>query len=198
MQKLVESYERLWNESADPPDIEEFLSNAQIDLDAVPAKSLLPVILLDQKKRWSAGKPIKVEQYVAKLPFLKDDAAGKAELLLGELIAHGNEVSPEEVDQFASRFPDASEEFKSKLQDYLESKESDASSPTLPKSQQELTATKSIFQDERDGDSSGVPRPELCFWFHPEHDERPVRSKHEGIQEVHPALHRCSDGDDRR
>ena len=66
----------------------------------------MAAIVTDQEHRWNTDQPLQVEDYLAQLPRLADDADCKLQLAVGEFQARQNSGSALSVEEFATRFPD--------------------------------------------------------------------------------------------
>ncbi len=110
---LIEQYETLWNSAENAPDVFEFLSQHG---DSTKAERLA-VLLLDQRKRWVAGKPITVEEYLQRLPELAKEPDCKLELAVGEYQVRQKSAQWPSVQEFLSRFSDIIVPLKYKLLD---------------------------------------------------------------------------------
>ena len=75
---IVEEFGLLW-QSGPSPDVFAFLSEHPQATDA----DILAVVLRDQKCRWATDDPIKVEGYIAQIPWMATDPQAKLELAIG-------------------------------------------------------------------------------------------------------------------
>ena len=66
--ELLQQFERLWDSVASPPDLFEFVRSSRADSDQI-----LPLLLIDQQRRWLTDQPLKVEDYLAEFPELSAD-----------------------------------------------------------------------------------------------------------------------------
>ena len=110
-QDLAEQFEALWESGNSPPDLFAFLEQHN----GLDATDKLAVLLQDQQHRWKSDKPLKVEDYLARLPELTSNPDCKLQLAVGEFQARQNGGTSPNVDGFTSRFSDISEELRSKL-----------------------------------------------------------------------------------
>ena len=106
---LAESYAALWESSDSPPDVFGYLRQ---HMDA-SAQAKLVVLLRDQERRWRTDQPLRVEDYMAKLPELDNDV--KLQLAVGEFQARQQSGTVPSVDEFVARFPDLDETLRSKI-----------------------------------------------------------------------------------
>ena len=115
-QDLAEQFEALWESGNSPPDLFAFLEQHN----GLDATDKLAVLLQDQQHRWKSDKPLKVEDYLARLPELTSNPDCKLQLAVGEFQARQNGGTSPNVDGFTSRFSDISEELRSKLSELAE------------------------------------------------------------------------------
>ncbi len=95
-------FEALWESSNSPPDVFEFLDHHN-DSDA---SARLAVVLLDQRRRWQTKEPLRVEDYLGRVPDLASHLEFKLELVLGEFFARKERDPSTSIDEFESRFSD--------------------------------------------------------------------------------------------
>ncbi len=69
----------------------------------------------DQQHRWKTDQPLKVEDYLARLPDLAADSDCKVELAVGEFQARQNGNTSPSVEEFLSRFPDISDTLRQEI-----------------------------------------------------------------------------------
>ena len=74
MSDLAKQFEELWESNDSAPDVFEFVEQHS-DANAV---DLLPVLLVDQSRRWKTDKPFKVEDYLQHLPSLANYPGNQA------------------------------------------------------------------------------------------------------------------------
>jgi len=110
-QGLAKQFEALWESNDSPPDLFAFLEQNN----GSDATDKLAILLEDQRHRWKSDKPLKVEEYLARLPELASDQDIKLQLAVGEFQARQNGDTSPNIDEFTSRFSDISEELRSKL-----------------------------------------------------------------------------------
>ena len=112
LQNLAEKLQALWDSADSLPDVFGFLEqHADSELEAK-----LAVLRVDQQRRWKTDEPLKVEDYLARLPDLADSAC-KVELAVGEFKARQNSESSPSVEEYLSRFSDISDTLRQKLAD---------------------------------------------------------------------------------
>lgn len=105
MEFLCEALKRLWQASRTPPDIFALV----LSYPRTPSHNVIPLINLDQRFRWQSAKPIQVEEYLEKLPFLKHSKQQRVELILGEIEARSLKPTAEVIVEYLTRFPDLKE-----------------------------------------------------------------------------------------
>ena len=79
-QDLEKLFEALWESNDSPPDLFAFLDQHN----GSDATDKLDVLLEDQQHRWQTGNPLKVEDYLARLPELASVPDFKFQLAVGE------------------------------------------------------------------------------------------------------------------
>ncbi|MDA0285200.1 MAG: serine/threonine-protein kinase, partial [Planctomycetota bacterium] len=111
MTSLHQQFEALWESSDSPPDVFSFFQqhNGAADED------VLAVLLADQNLRWITDQPLKVEEYLARLPELADDPDIKLQLAVGEFQARQAAETEPNIDEYTSRFGDISDQLRSRL-----------------------------------------------------------------------------------
>ncbi|MCE9605550.1 MAG: SUMF1/EgtB/PvdO family nonheme iron enzyme [Planctomycetia bacterium] len=108
---LANEFAALWEANDSTPDVFDFL---QKRADALLSERL-GVLLCDQRKRWHTNHPLRVEDYLSKLPELAVDPELKLQLAIGEFQARRDGETTPDIDEFTSRFADLGESLKSKL-----------------------------------------------------------------------------------
>ncbi len=101
MQNLSQQFGALWESSDSPPDVFSFIrhhNGAAID-------DALAVLLKDQNYRWKTDDPLKVEDYLARLPDLASDLDAKLQLVVGEFQARQAADTEPNIDEYTSRAP---------------------------------------------------------------------------------------------
>jgi hypothetical protein len=83
---LAKLFEALWASSDSPPDLFAFLEQHN----GSDAADKLAVLLQDQQHRWKTDQPLRVEEYLARLPELASDPDIKLQLAVGEFQARQN------------------------------------------------------------------------------------------------------------
>jgi serine/threonine protein kinase len=111
MEFLCEALRRLWQSGRTPPDIFALV----LSYPRTPTHNAIPLITLDQRFRWQSAKPIQVEEYLEKLPFLKHSKQQSVELILGEIEARGIKATAEVIVEYLTRFPDLKENLKQRF-----------------------------------------------------------------------------------
>jgi hypothetical protein len=106
---LARQFEALWESSDAPPDVFAFLGRH----DGSDTDTRLAVLLADQNHRWKTDAPLKVEDYIQRIPELASDPDIKLQLAVGEFQARQNGDSSPRIDEFTTRFADISDTFRS-------------------------------------------------------------------------------------
>lgn len=101
----------LWDSSPSPPDVLTFITQNG----CVRPETLVPVLAVDQKYRWKTDRPLKVEDYLTRLPHLVDDPAFKLQLAVSEFIARREAETDVDIAEYTSRFSEISDELRSAL-----------------------------------------------------------------------------------
>lgn len=107
----VDTFAALWGSGSSPPDVFAFL-NQNPDFNA---SEKLAVLLLDQQRRWRTSHPLKVEDYLNRIPDVAGDPEYKLQLAVGEFQARQESGDLPSLDEFVTRFP----EFRDTLRDRL-------------------------------------------------------------------------------
>ena len=94
-QDLAKQFGALWESSDSPPDIFAFLEQHN----GSDATDKLAVLLQDQQHRWKTDQPLKVEDYLARLPELASDPDIKLQLAVGEFQARQNGDTSPNIDE---------------------------------------------------------------------------------------------------
>ena len=113
--ELANQYGALWGSSGSPPDLFAFLEQHN----GSDATDKLAVLLTDQQHRWKTDQPLKVEDYLARLPDLAGDADCRFQLAVGEFQARQNGDTSPSIDEFTSRFSDLGDSLRSKLSELV-------------------------------------------------------------------------------
>jgi tetratricopeptide (TPR) repeat protein/predicted Ser/Thr protein kinase len=71
----------------------------------LPRAFLVELLLFDQKRRWSLGQEVPVEEYVKLVPVLAADAQSRLDLISGEFTVRRSLGRPVNWDELISRFP---------------------------------------------------------------------------------------------
>ena len=108
---LVRQFEALWESSDAPPDVFAFL----VQHDGSDADARLAVLLADQNHRWKTDAPLRVEDYLQRVPELASDPEIKLQLAVGEFRARQNGDASPGIDEFTTRFADIGDTLRSKL-----------------------------------------------------------------------------------
>lgn len=110
MSSIVQQFEQLWESSDSRPDVFEFLGHHQESAQ----DDVVAVLITDQNHRWKTAQPLKVEDYLEKLPELAA-AEVKLQLAIGEFQARQAADTQPDLAEFTSRFSDISDQLCSKL-----------------------------------------------------------------------------------
>ncbi len=144
-EELLQEYLQL--NSDGPVDLFAFLSSKSNS----SSDAKLKVVLHDLKERWKNGNPLKIEEYLERIPELANDPQAIVALVKTEQQAQfGIDTTPD-LSEIAKRFP----HLASRLLEHLNT--IDSKSPESPKSQKSPESQKSLdpFQTiSRDGNSS--------------------------------------------
>jgi serine/threonine protein kinase/formylglycine-generating enzyme required for sulfatase activity len=132
---LPDEFEALWESGDPPPDVFAYLERHP-DYDA---SKKLSVVLHDQQRRWRGGRPLTVEDYLARLPDLASEPDSKLLLAIGEFQARRQGGAAPPVDEFAARFADLRSILRERLS--AQTSEDDADSSY------DLAATKSYLYE---------------------------------------------------
>ncbi|HQX49947.1 MAG TPA: protein kinase, partial [Planctomycetaceae bacterium] len=108
--ELLQQFERLWDSVASPPDLFEFVRSSRADSDQI-----LPLLLIDQQRRWLTDQPLKVEDYLAEFPELSADEEVVLELTANEFQCRRSGDTWPSIDEYTTRFP----KFSDRLQRIL-------------------------------------------------------------------------------
>jgi hypothetical protein len=110
-QELAKQFGALWESSDSPPDVFAFLEQHN----GSDSTGILAILLTDQHHRWQTDTPLKVEDYLSRLPDIASDPDCKSQLAVGEFQARQNGDTSPSIDEFTSRFSDLGDALKSKL-----------------------------------------------------------------------------------
>lgn len=111
MPSVLDRFQALWNSSDAPPDVFAYLKQHS---EADP-ESQLAVLRFDQVQRWQTAHPLKVEDYLNRLPELAQDSDCRLELVLGEFQARQIGSNSPSLQEFLARFPDLNDTLRGKL-----------------------------------------------------------------------------------
>lgn len=107
--RLIEQYGLLLH--SDDVDFAAFLrSHPQLTPD-----ERLELLLLDQRRRFEKGRPLVVEDYVARVAELRDDPDALLALIAGEHEARGSRDTAPELAEWTRRFPDLADQIREHL-----------------------------------------------------------------------------------
>ena len=138
---LADDYAALWESNDSAPDVFAYLE--QHSEASVPEK--LAVLIRDQQCRWQTDQPLKVEDYLVRLPELTTDQQVKLELAVGEFRARQDSDTTPGIDEFTSRFPDIADSLRRNLSELASGSNKDAQ-------QREVTTTETFISDATIGD----------------------------------------------
>ncbi len=126
-QPPADQFQALWKADISAPDVFAFLEQHNgLDRDAK-----LAVVQVDQQHRWKTDQPLKVEDYLDRLPDLAADSECKAELAVGEFQARQNGATAPTLQEFLARFADLSDTLRQKLSDSDTSDQEPSVPPTV-------------------------------------------------------------------
>ncbi len=98
---MVEIEWRAAWDSGHPPRLDQIAR----DVAEMPRTFLVELLLFDQKRRWSQGDQVPVEQYVKLVPVLAADSQSRVDLISGEVIVRRSLGQSVNWDELVSRFP---------------------------------------------------------------------------------------------
>ncbi len=126
-QPPADQFQALWKADESAPDVFAFLEQHNgLDRDAK-----LAVLQVDQKHRWKTDQPLKVEDYLARLPDFASDSECKLELAVGEFQARQNGATAPTLQEFLARFAEISDTLRQKLSDSDTSGQEPSVPPTV-------------------------------------------------------------------
>ena len=118
-QTPADQFDELWTSSEQPPDVFEFLQQAQQDRDessaALSEADLLAVLLIDQQHRWQTDAPIRVKDYLQRLPQLVKAPQATLQLVIGEFRSRLNREPRPQIEDFTARFSDLGDSLRQQL-----------------------------------------------------------------------------------
>jgi serine/threonine protein kinase len=88
-------------DSGQPPSLDQVADQVA----SLPRAFLVELLLFDQKRRWSRGEEVVVEQYVNRVPLLAADAQSRVDLISGEFTVRRSLGRSVDWDELVSRFP---------------------------------------------------------------------------------------------
>ena len=104
-------FEGQWKSADSPPDVFAFLTaNALTD-----AEQQLPILLLDQRYRWRTASPLKVEEYLNRLPEFSEYTGAKLQLVLSEYELRHSHAQVPSMQEFIDRFSDLADTLRDRL-----------------------------------------------------------------------------------
>jgi formylglycine-generating enzyme required for sulfatase activity len=116
---LAQQFEELWRSCSTPPDVFAFLE----EHDGFDSSETLVVLLLDQQKRWQTDQPLRVEEYLSRLPRLRSDSDLKLQLAIGEFQARRQCEALPDIEEFTSRFADIRDSLRIRLSEIASAKD---------------------------------------------------------------------------
>ena len=112
---LTDRLDALWKDSNEPPDVFKFFSQVR----TTTWQATVSALLLDQQYRWGTDTPIKVEEYLARIARLTanktDTREIKLQLAVGEFQARQRWNEKPNLEEYASRFDEISDQLSSQL-----------------------------------------------------------------------------------
>ena len=104
-------FETRWQSAGARPDVFAFLTARKLS----GTDEMLAVLLLDQRYRWQTEMPLKVEDYLARLPDVGLCTEAKLQLVLSEYLLRQSHAQAPSVDEFVARFSDLADTLRSRL-----------------------------------------------------------------------------------
>jgi predicted ATPase/Tfp pilus assembly protein PilF len=108
---LAKQLTHLWQSGESPPDVLAFLDRHA----GASARDVIDVVLADQQPRWKTDRPLRVEDYLAKLSEMDFDQPARLALAVGEFRARLASGTAPNIDEFTLRFADLAEPLRSEL-----------------------------------------------------------------------------------
>ncbi len=105
-------FESQWKSADTPPEVFAFLAARQLS----GTDETLPLLLLDQRYRWQSGMPLKVEDYLARLPDVTLQPAARLRLVLNEYRLRQDSEKAPTIEEFVTRFSDMADILRRQLQ----------------------------------------------------------------------------------
>lgn len=105
-------FESQWKSADTPPEVFAFLAARQLS----GTDETLPLLLLDQRYRWQSGMPLKVENYLARLPDVTLQPAARLRLVLNEYRLRQDSEKAPTIEEFVTRFSDMADILRRQLQ----------------------------------------------------------------------------------
>lgn len=143
--RLADQYAAVWETSESNPDVFKFLA-------AIPSNSSfdqLQILLLDQTRRWQTKDPLKVEEYLRRLPSLADDPEVKLQLAINEYQCRLSSSIKPNLDEFAARFEDLENPLRSRILELSKSNLKETSTQGFRHlGNDEIPATRSHLQNQ--------------------------------------------------
>ena len=140
---LARQFKSLWESSDGPPDVFAFLDQHN----GSDAADKLGVLLTDQHHRWNTDQPLKVEDYLQKLPDFASEPDFKLQLAIGEFQARKNGDTSLGIEEFTSRFADIGDTLRSRLSEIVSRNKGDDKC--------KLTRTETYINENTIGDQIG-------------------------------------------
>ncbi|MEZ6127570.1 MAG: protein kinase [Planctomycetaceae bacterium] len=106
-----EEFQSLWKNGNEPPDIVAFLTQRQLK----DVADWLAVLRTDQDYRWKTSEPLRVEDYLIRLPQLPQGVDWKLQLAIGEFEARRETTRPLSEAEISSRFPELTDTLRERL-----------------------------------------------------------------------------------
>ena len=108
---LVDQFSSLFGNSTSPPDVFDFLkSNAD-----APVIDVFEVVKFDLQHRHQSNEPLRVEEYLKRLPILDQDAELRSQIIVLDMqstLESGQTELSTQINSYLSRFPDVKEVIK--------------------------------------------------------------------------------------
>ncbi len=126
-ESLAIRWDKVWQGSAnETPDLWAFLEEAG----EASATERLEVVQVDLKHRWKTPAPLKVEDYLKRMPDLARNSDAVLQLAVSEFQARQAAETEVSVDEYTKRFSELGEELRNKLRAAISTFHATAASAT--------------------------------------------------------------------
>ncbi|HZL87244.1 MAG TPA: protein kinase, partial [Pirellulaceae bacterium] len=134
---------QLWQSGESTPDVFAFLNEHA----GASAAEAVDVIVADQRSRWRTSQPLRVEDYLAKLPSLALDRPARLALAIGEFQARLASGTVTDIDEFTRRFSDLAVPLRSQLAALVADSSPSAGGEPITATHVSTTATRDAVAD---------------------------------------------------